>query len=147
MKDLTSHQVALTSMWYCFIQQVMMWKCQVSEYCFTSLSAQSWQYRDRRVPEARTIPYSYFEWLQALFIVHSTKGSTVHSMSSNSLEHCICTTMMANIRPDRDENVKLCNIAAVSRSHVLSQQTWDVGPTFVCCWSTVYDVGPTANQR
>ena len=26
---------------------------------FTSLSAQSWQYRDRRKPEVRTIPYSY----------------------------------------------------------------------------------------
>ena len=33
------------------------------EYCFTSLSAQSWQYRDRRKPEAETMPYSYFEWL------------------------------------------------------------------------------------
>ena len=31
------------------------------EYCFTSLSAQSWQYRDRRKPEAGTMPYSYFE--------------------------------------------------------------------------------------
>ena len=36
-------------------------KPTVSEYCFTSLSAQSWQYRDRRKPEAGTIPYSYFE--------------------------------------------------------------------------------------
>ena len=31
------------------------------EYCFTLLSAQSWQYRDRRKPETETIPYSYFE--------------------------------------------------------------------------------------
>ena len=31
----------------------------VSEYCFTSLSAQLWQYRDRRKPEAGTMPYSY----------------------------------------------------------------------------------------
>ena len=30
------------------------------EYCFTSPSAQSWQYRDRRKPEAGTMPYSYF---------------------------------------------------------------------------------------
>ena len=51
-----------------------------SEYCFTSLSAQSWQYRDRRKPEAGTTPYSYFEWLQGFFIVHSTIGSTVHFM-------------------------------------------------------------------
>ena len=33
----------------------------MNEYCFTSLSAQSWQYRDRRKPEAGTMPYSYFE--------------------------------------------------------------------------------------
>ena len=28
-----------------------------------------------------------------------------------------------------------------------SQQTWDVGPTLVHCWLTVYAVGPTVNQR
>ena len=61
------------------------------KYCFTSLSAQSWQYRDRRKPEAGTMPYSYFEWLQGFFIVHSIIGSTVHSIPLNSLEHCICT--------------------------------------------------------
>ena len=33
----------------------------IYEYCFTSLSAQSWQYRDRRKPEAETMPYSYLE--------------------------------------------------------------------------------------
>ena len=33
----------------------------IYEYCFTSLSAQSWQYRDRRRPEAGTMPESYFE--------------------------------------------------------------------------------------
>ena len=52
----------------------------MSEYCFTSISAcsaQSWQYHDRRKPEAGTMPYSYFEWLQGFFIVHSTIGSTV----------------------------------------------------------------------
>ena len=54
--------------------------CRVSEYSFTSLSAQSWQYRDIRKPEAGTMPYSYSEWLQGFFIVHSTIGSTVHSM-------------------------------------------------------------------
>ena len=77
----------------------------IYEYCFTSLSAQSWQYRDRRKPEAGTMPYSYFEWLQEFLIVHSTIGSTVHSMPLNSLENCICTTTMTNIRPDRDSNL------------------------------------------
>ena len=51
------------------------------------------------------MPYSYFEWLQGFFIVHSTIGSTVHSMPLNSLEHCIGTPTMTNIRPDRDSNL------------------------------------------
>ena len=77
----------------------------ICQYCFKSLSAQSWQYRDWRKPKAGTVPYSYFEWLQGFFIVHSTIGSTVHSLPLNSLEHCICTTTMTNIRPDRDLNL------------------------------------------
>ena len=72
----------------------------VYEYCFTSLSAQSWQYRERGKPKAGTKPCPYFELLQRFFIVHSTIGSTVHSMPLNSLEHCICTTTMTNIRPE-----------------------------------------------
>ena len=39
------------------------------------------------------------------FIVHSTIGSTVHTRHLSSLEHCICTTTMTNIRPDRDSNL------------------------------------------
>ena len=30
------------------------------------------QYRDRRTPEAGTMSYSYFEWLQWFFIMHNT---------------------------------------------------------------------------
>ena len=33
--------------------------CILHTYCFTSLSAQSWQYRDRRKPEVGTIPYPF----------------------------------------------------------------------------------------
>ena len=77
----------------------------IYEYWFTSLSAQSWHYRDRRKPEAGTMPYSYFECLQGFFIVHGTIGSSVHSMTLNSLEHCICTTTMTNIHPDRDSSL------------------------------------------
>ena len=79
----------------------------IYEYCFTSLSAQSWQYRNRRKPEDETMPYSYFEWLQGFFIEHSrpTIGSTIHSRPLDSLKHCICTTTMTNIRPDRDSNL------------------------------------------
>ena len=51
--------------------------------------------------------YSYFEWLQGFFIAHSAIGSTVHSRPLNSVEHCICTTTMTNIRPDRDSNLVL----------------------------------------
>ena len=74
----------------------------MSEYCFTSLSAQSWQYRDRRKTKAGTMPYSYFEWIQGFFIVNITIDSTVLSRPLNSLDHCICTTTMTNILPDRD---------------------------------------------
>ena len=65
----------------------------------------TWQYRARRKPEADTMPYSYSEWLQGFFMVHSTIRSTIHSMPLNNLEHCICTATMTNIRPDRDSNL------------------------------------------
>ena len=38
--------------------------------------------------------------------MHGTIESTVHSMPLNSLEHCICTTTITNIRPDRDSNLE-----------------------------------------
>ena len=34
-------------------------KRTIYEYCSTSFSAESWQYRDRRKPEAGIMPYSY----------------------------------------------------------------------------------------
>ena len=37
--------------------------------------------------------------------MHSTIGSTVHSMPLNNLEHCICTATMTNIRPARNSNL------------------------------------------
>ena len=76
---------------------------QQSEYCFTSLSAQSWQYRDRRKPEVGTILYlTLIERLQGFFIVHTTIDHTAHSRPLNSLEHCICTASRTHIRPGRD---------------------------------------------
>ena len=36
--------------------------------------------------------------------MHSTIDNTVHSRPLNSLEHCICTTLMTHIRPGRDSN-------------------------------------------
>ena len=44
------------------------------------------------------------EWLHGFFIVHSTIDNTAHSIHLNSLVHCIFTTSMTNIRPDRDSN-------------------------------------------
>ena len=74
--------------------QTITSQLRMSEYCFTSLYALSWQYRDRRRTEAGTMPYSYFEWLQGFIIVHSIIGSTVHSRPLNSLYmHCKCTAI------------------------------------------------------
>ena len=39
-----------------------------------------------------------------IYMVYSTTCSTVHYRPLNSLEHCICTVTMTNIRPDRDSN-------------------------------------------
>ena len=124
----------------------------VYEYCFTLLSAQSWQYRDRRKPEAGTMPYSYFEWLQGFFIVHSTIGSTVHSMPLNSMEHCICTTTMTNIRPDRDSNLVPPGYKpqSIRMSHLGRQQHTTIsGYKFkiynsafqpLCCYVRIYTI-------
>ena len=38
-------------------------------------------------------------------MVHSTIGSTVHSMLLKNLEHWICTTTMTNIRSDKYSNM------------------------------------------
>ena len=54
----------------------VLWTCfkgKLPNQKVSSLSAQSWQYRDRRKPEAGNMPYSYF----GFFVVHSTIGSTV----------------------------------------------------------------------
>ena len=84
--------------------------------------------------------------------MHSTIGSTVHSIPLNSLEHCICTTAMTNIRPDRDSNLvhPVYKPQSIRMSHrgrpetIMSgrcaQQTRRVGPMpnakvfkFLCC--------------
>ena len=57
--------------------------------------------------------------LQGFFIVHSTIGSTVHSMSLDILEYCICTATKTNIRPDRDSNLVHtgCKPQSIRMSH------------------------------
>ena len=61
-----------------------------------------------RQKEARSRDYALllFRMTSRVFIVHSMIGSTVHSRPLNSLQHCICTTMMTNIRPDRDSHLQ-----------------------------------------
>ena len=66
------------------------------EYCFTSPPAESWQYRDYAL--------LLFRMNSKVFIVHSNIGSPAHSMPLSSLEQCICTITMKNIRPDWDSN-------------------------------------------
>ena len=68
-------------------QTLLSASCQALSDCPVLRRAQSWQYRDRRKPKAGTMPYSYFEWLQGFFIVHSIIGSTVHFMPLNSLRN------------------------------------------------------------
>ena len=105
LKQTTLPPLSITWFWWMFFRDLLgrafplyksdcansKWRRNNSEYCFTSLST---------------------HWGLCLtlimndpFIVHSTIDSTVHSIPLNSLEHCICTTTMTNIRPDRDLNL------------------------------------------
>ena len=52
----------------------------VSEYCFTSLSAQSWQYRDKRKPVPGIMPYSYRMTSRVLYSAqHHRQHCTLHA--------------------------------------------------------------------
>ena len=66
----------------------------VSEYCITSLSAQSWQYRDKKKTDVVIMPYFFLMTSRFLHSEHYRykEPCTAHSMRLNSLEHCICTT-------------------------------------------------------
>ena len=46
----------------------------------------------------------FIEWIQGFIIVHTSINSTAHSWPLNSLQHCVCTTSMKSIWPDRDSN-------------------------------------------
>ena len=69
--------------------------------------AQSWQYRDRRKPGDGTTPYSYRMTSRVFYSAQYDRqslDSTANSKPLNSLERCICTTPVTNIRPGRDSN-------------------------------------------
>ena len=55
-------------------------------------------------PKPRLCPTLISSNFKGFLIMHSTIGSTVHSRPLKSLEHCICTTTMTIIWPDRDSN-------------------------------------------
>ena len=71
--------------------------CQQSEYCFMSLSAKSWQYRDRRKPEVGTILYSYRMTSRVLYYAqYHRQHCTLHSFEQLGALY-ICTTSMTHI--------------------------------------------------
>ena len=93
----------------------------MTEYCLTSLCAQSWQYRNRRKPEE--LCPTLIEWIPVFFIVHGTIDSKAHSRTLHSLEHCISTTQMTNIRPGRD------SITVPLRFELQPDPEWGTGPS------------------
>ena len=92
--------LTLTTLKYFYINDEYEWILLYVAFCTIMEISRQKEARSRVY-----MPYSYFKWLQGFFIVHSTIGSTVHSMPLNSLEHCICTTTMTNIHPARDSNL------------------------------------------
>ena len=105
----------------------------LSEYWFTSLSAQLRQYRDIRMPEVGTMPYSYRMISRVLY---STINSTIHSRPLNSLEHCICTTPMTNIRPGETRTLYLLSVAPQTdpMSHQSRHRALDAKFWFIYSW-------------
>ena len=95
--------------------------------------------------------------LHGFFIVHSAIDITAHSIPFNSLEHCICTTSMTNIRPDQDLNPvalsfepqqdqmghraglvipntnKLIRAPIIVASNIYKHDKWGMGPSLGSC--------------
>ena len=81
-----------------------MYQTRVSEYCFTSLSAQSWQYRDRRKPKIGTMPYSYRMTSRVLYSAQCYRQHcTLHTFEQ--VKHCTYTTPLINIRPGFEPSI------------------------------------------
>ena len=91
------------------------------------------------------------EWLQGFFMVHRPIDSTAHSRPLNSLDHCICTTPMTNIRTSRDSNPVPLNskLQPDRMSHrgrqVYTLQTRHTDSMLVYYWPTVWYASPTSN--
>ena len=62
-----------------------------------------------RQKEARSRDYALLLFQMTSRVLYSAqyhRQNSVHSMLLNSLEHCICTTTMTNILPDRDSSLR-----------------------------------------
>ena len=58
-----------------------------------------------RQKKARSRNYALLLFQMTSRVLYSAQYHRQHSMPLLSLEHCICTTTMTNIRPDRDSNL------------------------------------------
>ena len=69
-------------------------------------------------------------------VIHTHKGvlAGVNVVTMETCLHWICLSTGGNL-------------LRVTRLQNATKPTWDVGPTFVYCWPTVYDVDPTVNKR
>ena len=87
----------------------------------------------RQKPEVGIMPYSS-RMTKVLYSV------TAHSRPLNSLEHCICTTSMTNIRPDRDSiPVPLCFESQPDRMSHLEPTNSELNTTIPGFTFTVVD--------
>ena len=76
---------------------------------------------------------------KVFFIMHSTIGSTVHSIPLKSLEHCICTTTMTIIWPDRDSNYSGSQSHTTRRGRASCNSLWYAPVANVCDWLLFVD--------
>ena len=93
-----SHQDRHPSVFSCY---QLLWAA-MSEYCFTSLSAQSRQSRDKRKPEVRNISHSNRMTLRLSLQCTFNYSREQCLMPLNSLQHC--DNIDDNIRPSRDSS-------------------------------------------
>ena len=134
----------------------------MSEYCFTSLSAQSLQFRDRRKPEVGTLPYSFQMTSRVLYSAqYHRRHCTLHALEQfgalymHSPDGKYSTwpgfeTSTSEFRATNGSNESssttqqtwgmgpMCPTLANAS---WTQQTWDVVSMLLWCWFTVCDVG------
>ena len=83
----------------------MQMKQNVSEW--ENITLRRFQHNEKisRQKEAQSRDYALLLFRMTSRVPYSTQYHTVYSITLNSSEHCICTTTMKNIRPDRDSNL------------------------------------------